>query len=63
MLIVLILFRLIMMILLLMSLDMVLMPMEPSVGSLFTGAPFEGPLRAICNLMLVPARAGLQAWT
>jgi hypothetical protein len=29
-----------------MSLDMVLMPMEPSVGS-FTGAPFEGPL---CNL-------------
>jgi hypothetical protein len=38
----LILFRLIMMILLLMSLDMVLMPMEPSVGS-FTGAPFEGP--------------------
>jgi hypothetical protein len=46
MIIVLILFRLIMMILLLMSLDMVLMPMEPSVGS-FTGAPFEGPF---CNL-------------
>jgi hypothetical protein len=46
MIIVLILFRLIMMILLLMSLDMILMPMEPSVGS-FTGAPFEGPF---CNL-------------
>jgi hypothetical protein len=28
------------------SLDMVLMPMEPSVGS-FMGAPFEGPF---CNL-------------
>jgi hypothetical protein len=28
------------------SLDMILMPMEPSVGS-FTGAPFEGPF---CNL-------------
>jgi hypothetical protein len=46
MIIVLILFRLIMMTLLLTSLDMVLMPMEPSVGS-FTGAPFEGPF---CNL-------------
>jgi hypothetical protein len=31
---------------LLMSLDMVLMPMEPSVGP-FTGAPFEGPF---CNM-------------
>jgi hypothetical protein len=37
-------YRLIMMILLLMSLDMILMPMEPSVGS-FTGGPFEGPFR------------------
>jgi hypothetical protein len=46
MIIVSILFRLIMMILLLMTLDMVLMPMKPSVGS-FTGAPFEGPF---CNL-------------
>jgi hypothetical protein len=47
MIIVLIHFRLIMMMLLLMSrLDMILMPMEPSVGS-FTGAPFEGPF---CNL-------------
>jgi hypothetical protein len=44
--IVLTIFRLIMMILLLMSLDMIWMPMEPSVGS-FTGAPFEGPF---CNL-------------
>jgi hypothetical protein len=34
---------------LLMSLDMILMPMEPSVGS-FTGAPFEGPF---CNLYFV----------
>jgi hypothetical protein len=46
MIIVLILFCLIMMILLLMSLDMIVMPMEPSVGS-YTGAPFEGPF---CNL-------------
>jgi hypothetical protein len=30
----------------LMSLDMILMPMEPSAGS-FTGGPFEGPF---CNL-------------
>jgi hypothetical protein len=46
MIIVLILFRLLMMILLLMSLDMILLPMETSVGS-FTGAPFEGPF---CSL-------------
>jgi hypothetical protein len=35
-----------MMILLLMKMDMILKPMEPSVGS-FTGASFQGPF---CNL-------------
>jgi hypothetical protein len=43
--IVLMLFRLIIIILLLMTLEVSLMSIEPSVG-VFSGAPFEGP---ICN--------------
>jgi hypothetical protein len=63
MIVVLILFRLIMMVLLWMSLDMILMPMEPSVGS-STGAHFEGPF-VICNddpepMMLQSIKIGLQ---
>jgi hypothetical protein len=48
-----------MMILLLTSLDMVLMPMEPSVGS-FKGAPFEGPFlyeREYCTASGYPFEA------